>query len=169
MGLISINGPLSGSTGEALAGPGEIFDDIAIITAITDTESIRLFYKADDPRDKIEKLLDENDIDDKTKRAIMQLLGIDATSDAPYVLADNLPGISLKVKHPVTGNKDRLYDVIISLNDNYKWTREKIAEWIENVCDVKDIAFKIPEGVKDEAGELSAITGVVKIKRLLPG
>lgn len=56
---------------------------------------------------------------------------------------DKLPGIKENVKHPVTQEYDELEDIIIDLNDDCKWTRYEIADWLETL-DI-DIRFKIEE------------------------
>lgn len=57
-------------------------------------------------------------------------------------LAMELPGMDRKVKHPVTGDKGRLFDVIMNLNDACQWSREKIADWIETLDDVPTFGAK---------------------------
>ena len=64
----------------------------------------------------------------------------DAGSD-PADLARLLPGVFSTVRHPVTGSELSLSRCIISLNDKYKWDRNKIADWIETL-DI-DITFKV--------------------------
>lgn len=59
---------------------------------------------------------------------------------------DVLPGVKEIVKNPVTGTKATLERVIINLNDQQKWTREQIADWLETL-DI-DISFKVK--VEDE-------------------
>lgn len=56
---------------------------------------------------------------------------------------DELPGVKENVKHPVSGSTSTLEKVIISLNDQHQWTREKIADWLETL-DI-DITFKTKE------------------------
>ena len=61
-----------------------------------------------------------------------------------------LPGIDAMVAHPVNGECGRLRSVIMSLNDTYKWTREQIADWIDEISDPSgesgpDIRFQIKE------------------------
>jgi asparagine synthetase A len=51
-------------------------------------------------------------------------------------LAHKLPGVDKKVTHPVNKTEHRLFDIIISLNDDHKWTREQIADWIETLDEV---------------------------------
>jgi hypothetical protein len=46
-----------------------------------------------------------------------------------------LPALREIVKHPLTGRRDTLKSVIISLNDGAKWTREQIASWLEEIHD----------------------------------
>jgi hypothetical protein len=52
-----------------------------------------------------------------------------------------LPALAAIVKNPVSGKTQTLRAAIISLNDTFKWTREKIADWLETL-DV-DISFKV--------------------------
>ncbi|WMI33497.1 hypothetical protein SEA_KENREY_110 [Streptomyces phage Kenrey] len=54
---------------------------------------------------------------------------------------DELPGVHEMVKHPVSGNRNTLERVIISLNDQHKWTREEIADWLDTL-DI-DLTFKV--------------------------
>lgn len=51
-----------------------------------------------------------------------------------------LPGVNEMVKNPVTGDKMTLMRVIIYLNDNERWTREQIADWLDTL-DI-DLRFK---------------------------
>lgn len=54
-----------------------------------------------------------------------------------------LPGLNQMVRNPVTNKTGTLRSVIISLNDNSKWTRERIADWLDTL-DV-DITFRTKE------------------------
>jgi hypothetical protein len=56
-------------------------------------------------------------------------------------LSQRLPGAWALVDHPihVDGLKWPLYQVIILLNDVYKWTREEIADWVEGLQDKGEI------------------------------
>jgi hypothetical protein len=54
-----------------------------------------------------------------------------------------LPGLNEIVKHPVTSKKTQLKHAIISLNDSHRWSREKIADWLETL-DI-DLSFKTEE------------------------
>lgn len=40
--------------------------------------------------------------------------------------------------HPVTNEITELYEIIMSLNDDYKWPRERIAGWIKTLAYAKD-------------------------------
>lgn len=42
-----------------------------------------------------------------------------------------LPGANNVVEHPINKQKYYLRSAIMSLNDEYKWTRERIADWLE--------------------------------------
>lgn len=39
----------------------------------------------------------------------------------------------MQVKHPLTGKRDSLNNVIITLNDDAKWSRERIADWLDTL------------------------------------
>jgi len=59
---------------------------------------------------------------------------------------DQMPGLRARVKHPVQGHDwYTLEQVIISLNDQYRWTRERIADWLDTL-DI-DLSFKTEESV----------------------
>lgn len=72
-----------------------------------------------------------------------------ANSPKPYYSfepdrrVNQLPGLNKMVKHPVTGVTTTLQNVIITLNDKFRWTREKIADWLETL-DI-DLSFKVEE------------------------
>lgn len=57
------------------------------------------------------------------------------------VWSQELPGVNELVKNPMTDVLSPLREVIINLNDRHKWTREKIADWIETL-DI-DTRFKV--------------------------
>jgi hypothetical protein len=66
--------------------------------------------------------------------------------------SDELPGIHTEVQHPVDKRRYRLRDAIISLNDTHQWTREQIADWLDEISDPTgvtgpDLRFKIKEEV----------------------
>lgn len=50
-----------------------------------------------------------------------------------------LPGVREKVKHPISGRQEMLWNVIVDLNDRQGWSREQVADWLETL-DV-DISF----------------------------
>lgn len=51
-------------------------------------------------------------------------------------LAGQIPKIhEVHAKHPVTGQQNSLYAIIIDLNDSHGWTREKIADWLDTLPD----------------------------------
>jgi hypothetical protein len=57
------------------------------------------------------------------------------------LLSHNLPGMEMKVKHPISLTKDScneknagsLWTMVQHLNDFHHWTRESIADWIETL------------------------------------
>ena len=56
---------------------------------------------------------------------------------------DLVPGLSVKVKHPMTKVISPIHGIIVDLNENHDWTREEIADWLESL-DV-DLQFKTEE------------------------
>jgi len=55
------------------------------------------------------------------------------TCSAIYVLNEQFQETrSKRVVCPVTGAIDEIESVIINLNDEYNWTRERIADWLES-------------------------------------
>ncbi len=54
-------------------------------------------------------------------------------SEVTHKLARVLPGLSTEVKHPVTGETGEISTWIISLNDRYRWSRERIADWLDTL------------------------------------
>ncbi len=159
------------SVGTPLQINGNELDGMMVIVLVTSIRSIKVIYSESDSESKLSELLDEHNVPQAIKKVVLSSMGFNALSgsNSPNLLASELPGISLQVKHPETGKMLPLYNVIMNLNDYYKWSREKIADWIENVCDTKDISFKTPKGLGNEITELSEFTSVVEIKRVLAG
>jgi len=48
-------------------------------------------------------------------------------------IVTELPGVNERVTHPMRGLEYRLADCIMNLNDEFRWTREQIADWIETL------------------------------------
>lgn len=166
MGLIYVSDPLEVSFEFSTAQTSYV------IIVITDLEKMQLFYSSKDTQKALEKLLDKEGISDEVKKAIIKSIGFTILGKMPKSnshadLSRYLPGVDLVVKHPVTGESNKLWNIVINLNDHYRWTREAIADWIESVADTKDIAFPTPLEVNDEVGEVSKFTKVVKIQRIL--
>lgn len=61
---------------------------------------------------------------------------LDTKSDQPSFIANMLPGVNNVVTHPVSGKEQRLFDIIINLNDHCGWTREAVADWIDTLPEV---------------------------------
>lgn len=61
---------------------------------------------------------------------------LETKSDQPSFIANMLPGVNNIVEHPVSGKEQRLFDIIINLNDNHNWSREKVADWIDTLPEV---------------------------------
>src|SRR5687767_2322560 len=51
-------------------------------------------------------------------------------------LSSALPGMFQMEKHPVTGKEGDLRNIIMDLNDHYKWTRDEVADWIETLDNI---------------------------------
>lgn len=76
------------------------------------------------------------------------LMGVCVTASATYVpqpkksvaselsiLAAKLPGVHKMVINPVTLEERDLFNTIINLNDTQGWSREKIADWLDEISD----------------------------------
>jgi hypothetical protein len=69
--------------------------------------------------------------------AIVGLFGVQRAYDN-MMLSDieretGAPLHSALATNPVTGVEDELSEVIIALNDQQRWTREAIADWLESI------------------------------------
>lgn len=90
----------------------------------------------------------------------------------PSRLSERLPGVDLRVKHPVSGIEVQLRHIIIDLNDHVQpdkgrcWTREEIADWIEAKMPLESITFKPPEQPNEKA--LFNASKLFEIQRILP-
>lgn len=71
-----------------------------------------------------------------------------------HALFDAIPGFAqMKQMCPectAYGTDGSLRSTIIHLNDHHKWTRERIADWLETLD--HDLTFKMPEEVNEDAG-----------------
>lgn len=56
---------------------------------------------------------------------------LDRLTPLGKVLRKTFPELDLVVKHPEQSYSYPLNHVIMSLNDNYSWSREDIAKWLE--------------------------------------
>jgi hypothetical protein len=54
-------------------------------------------------------------------------------------IAQVIPAMREQVKHPVTGGYSSLNVVIVDLNDSHRWSRERIADWLDTLD--LDLAF----------------------------
>lgn len=63
--------------------------------------------------------------------------------------SQELPEIMRPVVNPVTGYLASLWNTVITLNDEQKWTREQIADWIETLDPVPTFT---PKEKQDEYG-----------------
>ena len=83
------------------------------------------------------------------------------SSSSPDSLSRKLPGINAVVKHPVDGTTSTLRSIIMNLNDYHKWSREKIADWLDEISDPTgvngpDLRFKSKDDTLDEPEQLPA-------------
>lgn len=74
------------------------------------------------------------------------------------VLSNELPGMSAVVEYPCAGEEcmrvpTSLRTVIIHLNDIHKWTRENIADWLDELHDSGKINIEFEVDVDSEGGE----------------
>lgn len=134
-----------------------------MVTITTDTKFLRVHYSLSDSTRAMKDLLLKH-IDETLVDSAMTMMGFKKVYDSPASMSHSLPGINLEVKHPVTGAEQVLHSIIMNLNDTHKWTREQIADWIENTFEIEQIAFK---GVAGDSGKLAETTKVVVVKRLL--
>lgn len=65
---------------------------------------------------------------------------ISERENSPSHLAKFLPGVDEVVIHPVTKEKDTVFNIVINLNDCYKWPREDVADWLDSLD--ADLEFK---------------------------
>jgi hypothetical protein len=48
--------------------------------------------------------------------------------------AERLPGVDEVVEHPIEkGYYEKMFTIILDLNDHYRWSRERIADWVETL------------------------------------
>lgn len=60
------------------------------------------------------------------------------------------PCLDAKAVHPVRGVRDYIHTIIIDLNDECGWTRNQIADWLEEIP--VDITRSDAYGNSDNAG-----------------
>lgn len=86
--------------------------------------------------DKYMSFLDEEIRERLTENFLVTKKLLDKKNDNPSYLANLLPGVQKEVKHPVSGEMDKLFSIIINLNDHHKWERDAVADWIESLDEV---------------------------------
>lgn len=142
---------------------------VHIVKLMTNDVIIRVEYSLIDNEAGLRQLFIDHDVPEDLVDPLLKACGKkEPTYEGPSGLSQQLPGIKERVKNPVTGREDELSSVIMNLNDVSHWTREQIADWIENTFEVDVIAFKTPGEVPDEAPKLSESSRLVKIERVLP-
>lgn len=62
---------------------------------------------------------------------------IDKKDESLFMFAQRLPGVQQLVELPIRGRGEsiNLSSAIIELNDKYRWPREKIADWLDELAD----------------------------------
>lgn len=143
-----------------------IYDSVYYGYFHSDDLSVKVVYHATDDVALIAEMLSEKiDIPVEDLKRFLPNYGVD--NNSPAALADKLPGVYLKTKHPVTEVETSVRDIIISLNDIHGWKPNQVADWLESTFDTDDIAFG-DEVIQVEKGVLSEVARVVKIERILP-
>jgi hypothetical protein len=165
------NTALGRIVGLIISGPENFYNPdgkasgLKVFMVMSETVRVKLFYKLSDDTEKLKALIAaENLPEDVTKQ--LERITQAYNYEDPSTLSRKLPGVDLEAKHPVSNEKGSLWSIIISLNDAHRWTREAIADWIENTFDTKDIAFSAVE-VNDEASGISQSTKLVVQQRIL--
>jgi hypothetical protein len=154
-----------------ISTPQLIGDSMFVVVATTEQQRIKLFYNDTDSTAQLIELLSSNGVDESVVfhivKAVKTFSNVETNGDEPASLARKLPGVDKIAKHPVTKAQQKLWTIVISLNDTYQWKREDIADWIESAFDTKDIAFDPPAEVKNEKRSISEASKVVTIERIL--
>lgn len=71
-------------------------------------------------------------------------------------MARSLPGVQAMLSHPCgcypESGKFSLFEIIMHLNDRCEWSREKIADWIDELHDkgIINAEFEVPDNRTDE-------------------
>lgn len=78
--------------------------------------------------------------------AVRLAAGIEATNDlgAAMALRSRFPILSSSHRCPACGAVEPLFTLIWSLNDSHKWTRERIADFVETI-ERRAVAERQPE------------------------
>lgn len=53
--------------------------------------------------------------------------------DSPSGMVNSMDAMKMEVKHPIEDHTGTVDNIIINLNDGYKWSREKIADWLDTL------------------------------------
>lgn len=67
--------------------------------------------------------------------------------DNVSILAKSLPGMEQQIMCPRCDFGNSMYHIVQHLNDHHKWSRDKIADWLDDLADrgMINIDFKEPE------------------------
>ena len=75
--------------------------------------------------------------------AVMDALGVLGEYNAHVKVQDTWPGLKFEsvgeVENPVTGDRYSRWQTIIDLNNRHRWTRERIADWIEQTFETPQL------------------------------
>jgi len=79
------------------------------------------------------------------------IIGGTQSSNSLSGLASTLPGVSGKTTYPCGCysdlGQDSIYFIIIHLNDQHRWKRERIADWLDELADNGTIDIDFEEGI----------------------
>ena len=144
-------------------------DTLFKLDVISDDIRVTLQFGKNTTADQLEEALIVHLLDESP---IGRLIGIVkhciGDRDDPAVLANDLPGVHLKAKHPVTNREERVKAIIISLNDVHKWSPNQVADWLENTLPLEEMTFETPAEVNNGENTLQEIAVVAKAQRVLP-
>lgn len=72
--------------------------------------------------------------------AALEAFGCKPTSEDPweYMPSDLIEFSDSIARHPVTGYSDAINTVIVGLNNDWRWTRESIANWVATIEDAQE-------------------------------
>lgn len=79
------------------------------------------------------------------------------TSNPPSVLKQFADVLRVQVQHPLRPVQGDVAHTIVSLNDTYKWTRERIADWLEQQGYEQEDHMKLDTQVIEELKQVRTV------------